>query len=164
MFGNNEPSLGFNNGFEISDGEGLPANWTLWQPNQARFSRDASVAHSGSASARISNSTAGKGDAAFYLTPVEAIRSGHEYEASAWARGSRATGTNRITLAWFDASGRFLRLNASPMLPGGNSDWTPLAVRGVAPQEAAFVQLHLASKNNRGSVWFDDVTFREISP
>jgi hypothetical protein len=156
------PDLSFNNGFEVDDGTGLPANWLLWQPESAEFARDTQVRHSGQASARIRGSSTGRsGEPAFYVTPVREIQPDRSYTATVWARGAQATGTTRLTLAWFDPAGKFLSLNASSSLPTGTSDWTPLGVRARAPHNAGYVEIHLASKNNRGSAWFDDVSFEE---
>ena len=58
------------------------------------------------------------------------------------------------------ASGKQL-ISESPSvnLKQGDSDWTQLTVSATAPTNAAFVEIDLGSYNNRGTVWFDDVTF-----
>ncbi|MBI3967939.1 MAG: cellulase family glycosylhydrolase [Chloroflexi bacterium] len=150
----------FNNGFESADDHGMPTNWGLWLPSSATFSRDATVARTGAASARISSSTANAvGVPAFFVTPVKHILPGQSYTSSVWAKGSAATGTTSITLAWFDASRKWITNNGSATLPVGTTSWTQLTARSQAPANAAFVEIHLASANNSGTVWFDDVTF-----
>ena len=64
-----------------------------------------------------------------------------------------------LSLAWFDSNGTYLGGSVSAILPAGTTDWTLLNVRAQAPAEAAFVEIHLQSANNAGTVWFDDVTF-----
>jgi hypothetical protein len=68
-FGSGSVDTSFNAGFE-SCGAGLPAIWLLYHPSQARFACDATVAHNGSASTRISNCTGdASGVPAFFLSP-----------------------------------------------------------------------------------------------
>jgi hypothetical protein len=149
----------FNNGFETAAG-GLPANWLEAHPADAGFARDPAVAHSGKASARLSNSSGNAhGVPSFYLSPVTNVVPQRVYRAAVWARGLRATGDNRLALAWFDASNTYLGQNESSFLPSGTTPWTRLSVTGAAPAGAVSVQIHLKSSHNQGIVWFDDVTF-----
>jgi hypothetical protein len=160
IFGGMAPDLSFNNGFENSDGSGLPANWSIWQPGSATFALDTTVSHSGTASARISNSGSGvSGEPGFYVAPVKPIQAGQTYSAGVWAEGVRASGTNRLELSWFDANNDFLYSQFSASLDSGTTGWTWLSVSGIAPANAAYVQIHLVSADNSGTVWFDDVTF-----
>jgi hypothetical protein len=160
IFGGEPIDTGFNNGFEEGDGGNLPANWLRWQPAAADFARDTDIAHTGGASARIRASTGTPSLLpAFYLTPVTFIAPNRSYTATAWARGADATGFTVLTLAWFDADGRFIESMSSAELPTGTTDWTQLAVNAQAPPDAVTVQLHLVSANNSGTAWFDDVTF-----
>ena len=149
----------FNNGFEVADG-GLPAGWSRMRAQDATFARDTAVAHSGTASARISNSG---GDATgvpdYYVQPVLTVIPGQTYAASAWARGANATGGTRIAFAWYNASHTYLGQVESAWLPNGTTPWTLLTVSGAAPANAAIMEIHLKSSFNSGSAWFDDVTF-----
>lgn len=159
MFGSDAIDTSFNNGFE-QDALGLPTNWLRWQSENATFARDENVAHSGRASARVSNSTANqRGLPAFYLSPVKPIVYGQTATASVWARGEHATGMTRLTLAWFDAHQKFIGANSSMNLPAGTTPWTELCVAVPVPLHAAYVEIHLVSANNRDAAWFDDVTF-----
>jgi hypothetical protein len=119
------------------------------------------MAHSGVASARIGNSTGdNSGVPAFYLSPIDAhVAPGQSCTATTWVRGLNATGATRVALAWFDASGAYLGQCESAVLPTGTTEWTLLRAKGVAPTGAAYVQIHLQSAHNRGTAWFDDVTF-----
>jgi hypothetical protein len=97
---------------------------------------------------------------AFYISPIDAhVVPGQSYTATAWVRGLNATGATRVALAWFDASGAYLGQVESAVLPTGTTGWTLLTAAGVAPAGAAYLQIHLKSAYNRGTAWFDDVTF-----
>jgi hypothetical protein len=163
IFGGSAIDTSFNNGFEQGDGStpSLPTNWLIYQRSYASFARDSQVAHSGNASARISQSIAGpSGIPAYYLSPVTPIQPGEPYVATVWAKGTQATGVSRLSLAWFDAGGRYLSSSSSTSLPTGTTSWTQLQVTDQAPANAAYVEIHLQSAHNSGTVWFDDVTFR----
>lgn len=151
----------FNNGFENCAG-GTPADWLLFHPAQAQFACDSTVAHSGTASARISDSTGDPtGVPAFYTSPVDAhVAPGQVYTASVWARGANLGGRTDIALAWFDAHDAYLGSITSPLLPTGTTGWTQLTASGTAPAGAAYVQIHCQSAFNPGTAWFDDVTFQ----
>ena len=164
--------LGFNNGFEKADSSTLPLNWSIRSFAQAKFARDTAVKHSGSASVSITAS-ANKPvwSPAFTISPVKFIESGKNYRATVWARGLHVTGPARLALDWFDASGKrdiswhvgsaqqLISESPSANLKQGDSDWTQLTVSATAPTNAGFVEIDLGSYNNRGTVWFDDVTF-----
>lgn len=159
MFASNSIDASFNNGFE-QDALGLPTNWLRWQTEDAAFARDPHVSHSGKASARITASTAKEtGLPAFYLSPVQPIAPGQTATATVWARGESATGMTRLTLAWFDAHQQYIGANSSTIMPSGTTSWTQLRVRADVPADAAYIEIHLVSANNRGTAWFDDVTF-----
>jgi hypothetical protein len=150
----------FNNSFEQGDGI-QPLLWRTFYTGQAQFTWDTSMAHTGAASVRISRSAGdSNGVPSFFITPPSAqIAPGQTHTASVWARGSAATGQNRIALAWFDASGNYLGQVESPLVPPGTSSWLQLTVSGSAPPSAASVAIYLKSSNNSGSLWFDDVSF-----
>lgn len=160
MFGGDAPAEHFNNGFEDATDNALPANWKLWRAPLAEWARDPNVHRSGSASARISRSSSSPdGYPAFYLSPVRPIVAGTYYTTTAWVRAHAATGTTRISLAWFDANGTFLGHDVSSRLREETTDWQQLSLIARAPLDAALVEIHLVSANNTGTVWFDDVTF-----
>jgi hypothetical protein len=120
------------------------------------------VAHSGRASARISHSTGDpSGTPAFFISPTDPfVAAGQLHVARVWARGRRASGRTRIALAWFSGAGTYLGSTASAPLPHGTTTWRLLTVRARAPAGSAYVQIHLESSNNTGTVWFDDVSYR----
>lgn len=155
----------FNQGFERVDDVGQPQLWRIYQSASkgytANFARDtAKHRYGGAASARISQSTtSNSGTASYYLNPVTPIVPGQSYTLSAWISGSAATGTNTVSIAWFDKNGTYLSQPTSSATPAGSFWWQQKTVTAAAPAGAVKAELHLNSKGNTGSVWFDDVTF-----
>jgi hypothetical protein len=149
-----------NNSFE-QDAGGYPAYWRLWGWGSATFARDATVSHSGSASARLNaTTTASWGTApSFYTAPVDGAVAGHSYSLSGWVRGSAATGSTVVAIGFFDSHGSWLGQAVSAQMAHGDSGWTQLTASGVAPAGTVFRVLYLESTNNSGSAWFDDISF-----
>lgn len=161
-------STDFNGGFEqvtSVNGRTEPLLWRQYQPSgvTAIFASDSTVAHSGSASARISGTSGGEyGCASFYLVPISALDRSQVYTAQVYARGQGATGATYVSLSWFNANGVYLAQTTSRNLPTGDSSWVALTAASQPPAGAAFVQLHLKSCNNAGTVWFDDAQFGPV--
>jgi hypothetical protein len=161
FLGNGSLDTGFNNGFEESYAAGqvrLPTEWGIAGASAGHFALDTTVAHSGQASARL-GMTAGAGSAApaYVISPIAPLLPGQRYRASAWARGRDATGATRLALFWFNASGQPVAVTASGALPPGTTPWQLLSVTASVPPAAAYVEIHLESALNSGTVWFDDV-------
>jgi len=162
IFAGGSLNTSFNNGFELSGGQrSEPYLWRRWLPGEAHFSVDHTVAHSGTASARISAAQGNHltGCPAYYVAPIAAVQSGVTYAATAWARGSEGAGSSRVVLVWTDSAGRFIGSSESPPLPAGNSGWTFLSVAAVPPPGAEAVEIDLRVCENPGTTWFDDVSF-----
>jgi hypothetical protein len=164
LFAGNPIDTSFNSGFERSDGQGLPTIWRIYQNASlgftADFACDNTASHTGVAAAKISNSTTStQGIASFYVVPVQYVLPGHIYELSAWVKGLDLTGSNSLSIVWFDANGNYLSQNFSAAVPAGTSDWRQLSVIASAPANAAGMEVHLNSQGNTGSVWFDDIGF-----
>jgi hypothetical protein len=164
LLAGNPVETSFNNGFEQGDGQGLP---TLWRISQnaplgftADFARDTTVAHSGNASASISHSTASShGIASFFLNPIQYVTPGRTYRVSVWAKGLNTTGDDYLSIVWFDATGHVLSQDDSPHFPNGTYDWQQRTLTARAPAQAAGMEIHLNSRGDSGTVWFDDVSF-----
>ncbi|BBH64012.1 hypothetical protein ACTI_06970 [Actinoplanes sp. OR16] len=142
-------------GFEASAGN---SPWRPYLADQGSAVRVRDVAHTGSGSARFSDTgrtTAGL--PSVRTAPVNPVLPGQKWHAEAWAKGAGVTGANEIALSWFDANDKWLGQSSSKQVAKGTSNWTKLTVDAVAPAGAASVQLHLKSGDNAGSVWFDDV-------
>jgi hypothetical protein len=160
MFVGATESNDLNNSFERGS-SGYPDVWRLYGYGSGQFAQDSTVAHSGSASARISASTsvATGGSPAFYSIPVDGAQAGRTYTMSAWVRGAAASGSTLVAVNFYDAHSGWLGGATSAPLPAGDSGWTLLTASGTAPAGTAFRQLVLASGNNTGTAWFDDVSF-----
>src|SRR5262249_13750244 len=152
-----------NEGFEAADSSGMPLYWhVLTNPSAgstADFAQDTSVAHSGAASARISNATGGASSTpSFWVVPVQPTHPGAQYRAHVYAKGSNVTGFVRLALAWNDVNYQYIGLANSQSLPTGDSDWTLLSVSTQAPANASRLAIHLQSHENQaGTAWFDDL-------
>ena len=91
-------------------------------------------------------------------SPVTPVQAGKVWHAETWVKGLNVTGSNEIALSWFDINDKWLGQNSSAQVAKGTSGWTKLTVDAVAPAGATSVQLHLKSGDNKGTVWFDDVS------
>jgi hypothetical protein len=159
VFAGRPIDMSFNNSFEHGDGL-LPTNWRLYHRDQGSFTQDCRTAHSGRCSARLARTSGTSlGIPAYYVNPIQYIVPGRSYTLSAWVKGLDAGGTTDLSIAWFDAGGRYLFQVRSAPLAIGTTSWVRLTVHSIAPKKAAYVELHLRSAHNRGAVWFDDVTF-----
>jgi hypothetical protein len=76
--------------------------------------------------------------------------------ASGYVFRHQATGIERISLAWFDATGRYLGQNESPYTTLNNR-WVPLKVSAAAPAGATAVQVHLKAAHESGYGCYDDI-------
>jgi hypothetical protein len=163
LLAGNPVETSFNNGFEQGDGQGLPTLWRLSQNASlgftANFARDTTVAHSGNASARISHSTASNhGTASFFLNPIQYVIPGRTYTVSVWAKGLHTTGSDYLSIVWFDATDNSFSQDDSPHFPNGTYDWQQRTLTARAPSQATAMEIHLNSRGNTGTVWFDDVS------
>ncbi|MDI6102701.1 cellulase family glycosylhydrolase [Actinoplanes sp. NEAU-A12] len=149
------PNTVLNLGFETSVSN---SPWQRNLPKGGGATIVTGTARTGKQSAKFTRTTrTAAGLPSLQTSPITPVRGGHRWRAEAYARGSNATGTTEIALSWFDANGKWIRQDASRRLPNGTTTWTKLVVETTAPANAAGVQLHLKSGDNKGSVWFDDV-------
>jgi len=147
-----------NPGMELGSGND-PHFW-----GEGRFpdqSKDATLgwsqdAHSGARSLSISAAK----DGAWHSTPIP-VWEGRRYTLRAWVKPAAATGDNRLILMWYTGN---LWTWISQEVSGnvtGTGDWQAVTISGVAPKNAVFARITLASKDNTGQVHFDDVTLAE---
>jgi hypothetical protein len=155
----------FNNGFEqaVQDERGrpLPALWRLRAASSASFARDAKIARSGRASARIDGAISGTGpDAAFAIAPPDpAVRPGDRSTATAFARAGARCGQVRIALRWFASDGHDVGGAQSAPIRCATGGWQRVRASGTAPAGAAYVGLYLRAAGTVGPAWFDDVSY-----
>lgn len=161
------PPLSFNNGFEQSvDGGGdvdVPAVWSR-SDTPVAVASDRAIFRSGQASARLSALAGTPLRGSLSVAPVAcAVLRGDRVELAVSNRRSERSVLAFAVLAWFDRLGsrigqaRSLRGDMAPGL------WTRLRVRAVAPARATYVRIELVARGPKGSVWFDDVTFRVLA-
>jgi hypothetical protein len=155
----------FNGGFEdaVRDegGATVPALWRIRRAGNATFARDAQVARTGVASARIDGAGAGtRPDAAFAIAPPDpAVHQGDRSTVTAFARSSSRCGDVRLSLRWFSLEGRAVGGAQSGPARCGTRGWKRLQARGVAPVGAAYVGVYLRAAGTVGHAWFDDVSY-----
>lgn len=162
FFSTGSVDTSFNNGFEswISGSPNLPTLWQIYRPDLGNFATDTSVAHSGSASVKIWNSSySSSGQPSFFAYPIAGIMPGTSYTASVYVKGQNATGTTQICLSWFTSSFSYLG-NACGGSLFGTTAWQKISTSGIAPTGVAYVELFLSSANNNGTAWFDDASFQ----
>ncbi|WP_203827539.1 cellulase family glycosylhydrolase [Actinoplanes palleronii] len=143
-------------GFEAAAGN---SPWRPYLAEDGAAVRARDTARTGTWSAKFSGTNrSDTGLPSVRTAPVTPVQPGQKWHAEAWAKGQNVTGTSEIALSWFDAGDKWLGQASSKPVPAGTSGWTRLTVDTTAPAGAASVQLHLKSGDNKGAVWFDDVT------
>lgn len=108
----------------------------------------------GSSCVSISNSTA---PAAWDASPIP-VYEGEQYRLTGWMKTKDATGVNTIAIYWYNGSQWGVVGTVPAKALTGTHDWTEVSIVGVVPRDAALVRVNLISENNKGTVWFDDVT------
>jgi hypothetical protein len=164
IFGSGVIDTGFNGDFS-QQSNGQPLDWSPFDADQGTLRWDASVGHTAPGSVSLSD-TGGSPTAvpAYETWPVIVpTHSGQVFRATAWAMGVDATGSNRISIAWFDADRNYIGQTESAFLPSGSTPWEELAVSSAAPSGAAYETINLKSSQNSGTVWFDDVSIEASS-
>ncbi|MEU8661736.1 cellulase family glycosylhydrolase [Actinoplanes philippinensis] len=143
-------------GFEASPGS---SPWRPYLSEEGPIARTRGTARTGAYAARFTGTGRnGSSLPSIRTSPIDPVQAGQTWHAEAWARGAGVTGSNEIALSWFDINDRWLGQTSSKQVAKGDSGWTRLTVDAVAPPGATSVQLHLKSGDNKGTVWFDDVT------
>jgi hypothetical protein len=144
--------------FQTASG-GVPTGWLYSGPGTGTWST--TVTHSGSPTVEIND---GSGDPSAWRSVLGTgtISAGEKIQVTAWAKGSAATGSNALDVAWFNSSNNYISNQVSP-LPSGNSNWTELGVDAVAPSGAAYAVVYLQTITDTGTVWFDDVSATVIT-
>ena len=133
--------------------------WRAYLPDLGVAVKTQAVARTGKWSLSFANT--GKttsGAPSMRVSPITPVQPGKKWHGEVWARGNAATGTTQISLSWFDINDKWLGGVSSAALPVGTTSWIKLVVDGIAPAGSASMQVHLKSGDNKGTIWFDDVT------
>jgi hypothetical protein len=168
LFSGGAVPTGFGNAF-ASGHSGVPDGWRATAQNgtagTGQFAWDSAVGHDAPGSARLGDTPASADPvSAFFATPVvQPTRGGETFRLTAWAKGRAATGSNRVAISWFTGDGSFVGESDSPALPLRALTWSALSVTADTPPGAAYAQVRLQSEGNRGTVWFDDVSFTAMN-
>ncbi|MGW0949093.1 Tat pathway signal sequence domain protein [Streptomyces sp. NPDC002623] len=145
-----------NPGFE--QGSATPAGWTVpgWgRTADATWSRDTTVARSGSASLKVT-ATAANGFVTVFNTAKLQVGSGTT-TYSAWIRTDGVTGAGaHIDPLFFDATGNLVGSDHRQFATTGTHDWEQVSIDLETPAGATQVEFHLRL-SGPGTAWFDDL-------
>lgn len=149
-------NLQMNPGFEQGSGS-APIGWTF---NNAIWDR--TVAHSGSASARVEPSGTYN---RIYPTSAASvpIETGRKYQVSAWVKNDLTSGPLQLRIRQVSASVETVRNEPSMTTPYG-SDWTYVTSQFTAVPGAVKAMLYfgVTADSVGGPVWLDDVSIEEV--
>ncbi|MEV6509843.1 Tat pathway signal sequence domain protein [Streptomyces sp. NPDC051642] len=145
-----------NAGFE--DGGATPTSWV--QPGWASggggaWTRDTTVARSGSASLKLTATTTG-GYSYVNSAPRTKVGSG-TYTYGAWIKTDGVTGEGaHIDPLFYDASGTLVGSDHKKYATTGTHDWEYVSLDIATPDTATQIELHLRL-SGPGTAWFDSV-------
>lgn len=149
-----------NGGFEVvNSANKLPDGWrtSFGKGVKATIDVDATVAHSGQRSLRITDQS----PTAAYIyaqiaSPKIAVKPSTTYLLKLFAKGKNA-GKAYVDAA-FDGAGK-----AREALPVGNYDWTEVTIRVTTPADCKSVAIDFSADGVTETLWIDDVTL-SVSP
>ncbi len=95
----------------------------------------------------------------YWQSDIIRTKPGTEFKAQVYVKAEDPSGETTIQLGFFDAEGKELGERAvSRNLARRTADWTRGNVRADAPEGTVYTKIFLVSKENSGTVWFDDVS------
>jgi hypothetical protein len=151
-----------NAGFE--EGGGSPANWDA-NNRKLQISVDADRPHTGARSLRLHADKSARGN---LYQVVKGIQPGLTYEVRAWVRSAGLTNAksagNVIDAIFRDESGADMTMFGVQDAQVSSAEWHEVVGRGVAPAKSAGVRVRLFLNDSAGTIWFDDVSIKEIKP
>jgi hypothetical protein len=153
-------STDIDGGFEREqNGASVLGAWTVFDAADGVGVVSRTTHRTGTASICFSATRSSPGRVPSVLQAFPVLESAQVTTAAAWVMRRAGTGADRISLAYFDAAGRYLRQveSAPAHLQGG---WEQLTVHASAPAGAAAVQVHLKAGNETGRACYDDVVVR----
>jgi hypothetical protein len=161
------PDLAANGSGELDmNRDELPDGWapsSYRSPAETAWDRD--VAHTGSASMRVSDSkhpteTAWDSNAGRWISrDRKAVTAGREYTLRAFVKAEGVTGRATIAIAWFKGNSWVAESHSDPVT--GTTDWTKVALAATAPAGADASAIYLCLSASKGTVWFDTVCMAE---
>jgi len=138
-------------------GHEMPDHWRVWEISGTSPARDATVSHSGGASARIDIAPEAAGTFPSFRYVLGNVTTGQEYLATAWARTKGMTHLGAYVSIGFFEGNTSLGFTTSDFTGPGDHDWTRLSVRAIVPGRADSIWLILCA-HGAGTAWFDDAT------
>jgi hypothetical protein len=142
--------------------DALPDGWRpMVFQSPAKVAWDKSVAHTGKASLRVSDSEHPTGTAwnentgRWVSISRRKVAAGQKYTLGVWIKTKGVTGSASACIAWWQG-GQWLAESYTKRLTGTN-DWQWVSVLAVAPAQADAAQVYLCLSRSRGTAWFDDV-------
>ncbi|MBM3472678.1 MAG: hypothetical protein FJX75_05330 [Armatimonadetes bacterium] len=137
-------------------GAEAPGSWDAFRPAGARLSRDANVARSGNASARIDSDAEGAKEYPNFRYTVRDVKPGEVYRASAWALNREMTDIGAyLTLEPYSGAQRGT-FASSDFATASTDQWRHLSVRLMVGEGEDSLVVCLVA-HGEGTVWFDDV-------
>ena len=115
------------------------------------------AAHTGSRSTKIV-SIQPTGSYARWMSKTDKIsgQAGNDYSAYVWMKSISVVQYGKLVINFWDASLNYLGGTESAGSIRGTTDWTQLAVQGIAPSKTAFVRVEFRLYGP-GTLWVDDV-------
>lgn len=151
------PLANWDGGFEReSNGSPVLGSWRRFDPSDGLGVITGAVRRTGRTAVCFNGTSGRPGAVPSVEQAFPVLHSGGLVRVTGYVHRSLPTGTEHISLAWFNARGRYL--GQSESLPAvGSGSWLPLTVTAAAPATATLVQVHLKSAYDPGRACFDDV-------
>lgn len=140
---------------QLDEATGLPVDWSLWTPAGNLCAYTLATAHSGVASARVTDNDA-KLSQGLRSKPVP-VEAGKTYEAHAWVKvEDLQAGGFAIYLEYWQGGQRVLDRSTAVSQVG---DWVALKVAAAVPDGATEATILIyGSSASIGTAYFDDVS------
>ncbi|MEW6358424.1 MAG: hypothetical protein AB1696_18970 [Planctomycetota bacterium] len=142
--------------------DGIADGWTPSAfRSPARLEWDRSVAHTGKASLRISDSANpaakewNERTGRWMSATRREVTPDEKYTLSVWVKTQDVTGSAAACIAWF-AEQKWLKEDYTERI-FGTTDWKQVSVTAEAPAGAKWASIYLGLGDSKGTVWFDDI-------
>jgi len=158
------PDLVVNGSFEEVGEDGLPVGWKTWLkelPEPGCLSVDETFAHSGERSLKISH----RKPTSYSMVDQQVdFEAGKVYVITGWIKGDDikpGDGAAQARLYIGKEGGNSFKVSKKF---SGTFDWTYIEIGPFLVEERTWVTLIPYLHHSTGTVWFDDLTFREVPP